>query len=894
MFVALRAACLLAAVGLFAGALAAQTYTRTQTSEAYAERTGNAIAATRIGDLDDGAWQVALPFSFPWFDRTCRQVFMTSNGSVAFGESSLTSNIVFPLTPPVGVIALQDAIHVFRTDLAGNELLKNFTAHAEPGRVVLQWRKVASKATAGACHFNFQCHLLSNGTIELHYGPEIVGFDQTLIFVSGLVDATGNSCFAGFGNTLTAQTSRPAANDVVTFVPSGFVQQNGVEVSVRAAGLPAQTDFKGLGSGRVVGSFTLTPRGAGGTVSSITVQHFAAGLTETFDLLIYRDMTNAGFLDAADVPIGGGAQSMAGSTSTTFTISEPITSIARHYLLVVNNTSFSTYYARGVNSAPFVVLGSGLTVDTSAWGQYRTEEHEFAPGHVVRAGISRCDVAPSLALPGAWDRPLLSFELRNQPQFGNAIVTQFQFALSLAGLLVGDITDVALWRDLGRRGYVDSDDRLLSHVTNPLSTNINLPASEWISNSGSDYLLTFTLNAASVAEGTVSAALVGLNFSTGVGALTPSGVYGNSVLCSQTGTTLLLRERPDARIDSLPVAATQANLPANAFNLITSFASTTVTSLVFRGDTTGLSAARLYLDNGGNTGRFDAGDTQVGGTPTIVSGMTGSVTFTFATPLAVNAGGSDLLLVVDLSGATPGSTVALSLDTSDIATVVPTAGVNTTGNSLVVQAGSANGVNITGVSLSSSVTLGPSEMKVLGTVQLTARGTGGGAPDINLAFLDAAGGVGDGSGFVLYMYLEGSGPLGALDSTDLLLNINDVSPFSTLATITLLDTGSSAAVTATRNILLCVRRHTLKFGGTATVAWRGFTGGTDVQLAAIPDALRSRLTATFSDPAKPAPPSDEPPRLEPSCTSGEATGLMLVATSLLAALWLARRRRFSA
>lgn len=889
MFAALRAACLLAVVGLFAAALSAQTYTRTQTTEAYSERTGTPLAATKLGNLDDGAWQVALPFDFPFFGRTYRQVFLNSNGSLSFIGAGPTSSSVSTLSTPVSAL-LRGSVHVLRTDLAGNELLTNFTAHAESGRVVFQWRQVAGAAHAGAYHLNFQCHLLSNGNIELRYGPETVNFDQDLTYVSGIVNESGAASFAGFNNLLTVQTLRPAASQLVTLVPSGFTQQSGVEIAVRQSGLPAAADFKGQGAGKVVGSFRLTPRGTGGTISGITVHHFAAGALETFDLLIYRDGANLGFLDASDVPLGGGAQSMAGSTSTTFVLSEPVTSVARDYLLVVNATSFGTYYERDVNSDHFSFDASDVTVDTLAWGRFFTALHEFAPGHVVRAGISRSYVAPAVARPGAWDRPLLSFELRNQPQYGNAIVTQFSFALTLSGIAIGDITDVAVYRDLGQRGVVDAQDTLVDFVTDPLSTTINLSSSEWIANTGSDYLLTFTLDPASVAEGTVSAALNSLNFSTGVGVVTPAGVSGNDVLCTQTGTTLLVRERPDARIDALPVAITQINLPANAFNLITSFATASVTSMVFRGNTVGVAAARLYQDTGSLPGRLDGVDAQVGGTPVIVSGVSGSVTFTFATSLAVNSGGGDMLLVVDLAGASVGASIALSLAPADIATAVPVAGLTASGNSLNVQAGGANGVNVTDVDLVSSMVLGANDKKVLGTVQLAARGVGGSAPQLHLAFLDSVGGVGDGSGLVLYMYIEGTGPLGVLDATDLLLNTNDVNPFTGSAAITLLANGTPNSVTGTRNILLCVRRHKWQFGGTTTVALRGFSGGTDVQMTFLPDALRTRVTASYSDPAAPTPPNDEPPKLEPSCSTGEGSGIWLLGLAALFALRLLRRR----
>ena len=104
MFVNARAAFLLAAVGLFASLLGAQTYTRTQTSATYVQRTGTTASATRIGNLDDGAWAFALPFDFAFFNRTYRQAFLTSNGSVCFTASAVTDASVSTLAVPVAVI----------------------------------------------------------------------------------------------------------------------------------------------------------------------------------------------------------------------------------------------------------------------------------------------------------------------------------------------------------------------------------------------------------------------------------------------------------------------------------------------------------------------------------------------------------------------------------------------------------------------------------------------------------------------------------------------------------------------------------------------------------------------------------------------------------------------
>ena len=72
---------------------------------------------------------------------------------------------------------------------------------------------------------------------------------------------------------------------------------------------------------------------------------------------------------------------------------------------------------------------------------------------------------------------------------------------------------------------------------------------------------------------------------------------------------------------------------------------------------------------------------------------------------------------------------------------------------------------------------------------------------------------------------------------------------------------------------------------------RGFAGGTDVQMPALPDALRSRLTASYTDPAQAPPVNNDPPQLERACSTGESASWWLVLLVLPALLRGLKRRR---
>ncbi len=886
---------LMAAVSLFASGLASQTYTRTQTTGAYVERTGTPAAATLVGNFNDGAFSFALPFDFAYFDRTYRHCFLNTNGQVTFTTANVASLDVANLTAVVASPTLRESINVLRSDLAGNDLTANFGIFVESGRVVFQWRRVGSATNAGAYHMNFQCHLLSNGTIELRYGPEIIAVDQDLSYVSGIVNASGAASFAGFNNLLTVQTARPAAGQIVTFVPAGFTQSDGVDLAGRVNASPAAGFYGGDTQDHVIANFRLAPRGAGATVTQIRVRHMAVNIADTMSLTLYRDGGLLGALDAPDVPLGGGAQSMSGAATTTFSISELVTTQAISYLLVLNVGATTTFYERDVNAYHFHILPTSADITSTAavWGGYYSEIHQSSPGPVVRAAVSREAARMNLARANTGNVPLVSFDLRTVSGFGNTTCSEMAFSVALTGLAISDIAEFRLYRDDGSlTGGVDPNDTQIGGtLANPTSTSFSFNVSEYLSSSGVNFLLTLRLGAAYAGNGQItgSLAFAGLDFLVTDTVVAPStAADGYPLLTTGTGASVILRPRLDGKLTSLPVAATSTNNAAVCFFLQTSTGTSNLSGLVFRGDTTGISAARLLEDTGTSRGRFDAGDIQLGLPGTIVSAAAGTITFGFAPSLALPPSGRNLLLVVDFTGAAAAVTHTMSLAPADVAATVAVAGVTVTGTAMTVQAGSANGVDITAVGFVGSVSFGGNQIGLVARVLMTARGTGGDAPALEFEVTDAAGGVGRLSGLRTLVFIEGAGPLGVLDSTDMLLNHYDRDPLDHTTPLTLLSSGSPASVTGVRSILICVRREGLPVDGIAGIAFRGFVGGTDVQIGTLPGALVSQI-AVFNNAVDSSGGDDEYADDGPRCSASETGSPWLMLGAIMALLLLTPR-----
>lgn len=891
MFPTMRVFALPVVLCLLAASLGAQSYTRFQTTLAYAERGGAPVPATLVGDLDDGALAYILPFDFPFFDRNYRQVFMNTNGQLAFSTADVTSAVTGSLAAPVGPVELRAAINVFRVDLCAGDRSQNLGIYPEAGRVVFQWRRVACAANAGAVYFNFQCHVFPNGNIELHYGPELVGFNQDTSFVSGIVSPSGGQSFAGFNNLLSVQTARPANGQLVTLAPTGYVYANGVDLTARLNAWPAASDFQGDNRTFVVGAFTLHPREAGGLVSGITVRHMSVAAMDGLSLVLYRDQGQIGVLEGNDVPLGGGPQSMAGASSTGFALSESIVAASVNYLLVVESTAFTTYFQRGINAAPFSILPAlgDVACSVGVTGGLFSEVHEFASGPVARVAVSRFSETVPLARAGQSNVVLLSFELRNVPAHGNAIVTGMNFTLSLSGLAASDLSSCSLYREGSGSGGVDATDTLLSSISDPVSASLSFSCSEYLTQEGADYLLVCAVRGAFAGNGSVSASVTSLAYAV-AGNVAPLGsAAGVAVLVAGTGNTVLLRPRPEASLAAMPVAATSSNNPANAFLLQTSFGTTTVSGLVFRGNTTGISGANLYRDSGSTPGRLDAGDTLVCA-GVVVSGVSGTVTCTPPSPISIDAAGSTFLLTADFTAATAGVSHTLSLATADISALTAAAGANVTGCTLTVQPGSANGVDVNLFQMSRNAVFGGSQLAVLARLRFTGRGMGGDAPSLRLGFTHASGGAGKMVGLRALVFLEGAGPLGILDATDMLLYCREAAPLDDSVALPLLLTGSPLPVTGVRNLLICLGRASRPVSGEVTVAFKGIEGGTDVQWLAT-QTPQSTAVSVRNAAVNTVGGRDEYGDEGPRCSTGEDQSAVVTWLGLLALLVACTRWR---
>ena len=115
---------------------------------------------------DDDAERVALPFAFPFFDKTYSEVFVHSDGNVTFEEpeaSSTSRSFARMVAGPPRIAALF-------TDLDPTRSQAAVTAHLGAGRVVVTWRDVPEFRFAGTGRRQtFQLVLHQDGRIEFHY-----------------------------------------------------------------------------------------------------------------------------------------------------------------------------------------------------------------------------------------------------------------------------------------------------------------------------------------------------------------------------------------------------------------------------------------------------------------------------------------------------------------------------------------------------------------------------------------------------------------------------------------------------------------------------------------------------------------------------------------------------
>ena len=115
---------------------------------------------------DDDAERVALPFAFPFFDKTYSEVFVHSDGNVTFEEpeaSSTSRSFARMAAGPPRIAPLF-------TDLDPSLPQAAVTAHLAANRVVVTWRDVPEFRFAGTGRRQtFQLALHQDGRIEFHY-----------------------------------------------------------------------------------------------------------------------------------------------------------------------------------------------------------------------------------------------------------------------------------------------------------------------------------------------------------------------------------------------------------------------------------------------------------------------------------------------------------------------------------------------------------------------------------------------------------------------------------------------------------------------------------------------------------------------------------------------------
>lgn len=835
----------------FAATLSAQ-YVRTTSTAAYSERSGggvlgNVVRPDTYGQL--GAW--VLPFDFPFYDRTYRQILVNGHGRVGF----TTDNAEDPadtgdLTGGVSNTTLRGCIHAISGELVFSPLRTNImTVHFESGRVVVQWKDAAFINDNQLQFFDFQVHLLDTGVIELHMGPNNnLGPDQP-DFISGIANFAGTSVTAGFGNVLTRQSTLPADGSVVTFTPGAFMMASGVEVRCSANG-NVLTTFGSNAGDVVFGRFSLTARGAGGTVSSIQVDHADAG-GDPITMRIMRDNAPKGVLDGTDVQVGT-TQSPAASTSVFSGLSEAITTGTTDYLVIANIGSLTDS-----SLAAFVVSGADMVATSTVWGVSGAPFVGWIEGPFANIAASQDRSLEPLVTAASGEQPGLSFEvtrgvffdidfgtfdlIERRFDFGALTTTTMGFNAIFNGAAITDIATVRLYRDGGTIGALDAKDVLLGTITSPVSSALTFSGlSEVASLSGTDYLLTFTLSAAYSGFGDVRFQANDNNFvsSTAGADYGTNGAIGGDSIRLAGGTRVVISTPFEAFIDQRPVSGGETDLTACPFSLQTTTGSATVTALTFTGTlaVADISSPRLFRD-AGTRGVLDAADTLVAITPTVavnqiaLAGLSESIG---VTP-------SYYILVFNVAAAPPSASFGVNLANTGVITGGTVSG--SAGGTQFARGGTlANGVDITQLQLlNNGATLDGTEMLPVCRVQLTPRGLGGDAPSLLLSMLDAVGGVGNGSGLQFWVFLEGAGPLGKLDASDIHIPTLVDNPLT-------IDLGqANGDVNVVRNMLVCVNRRNPSITGSFGLTIAGFISGTDLRLLTpLPVGQRSSFKVAIS------------------------------------------------
>ena len=800
----------------FAGALSAQ-YTRTETTATYVQRTGTSIAGQElyVSGIDDSALLVQLPFDFQYFDRVYRSCWISSNGRVCFNTDNATTFSAPPnLTPSVGS-NYTDTIFAIGGDLYARTegIYSTLGAYSESGRVVLQWTNVSFFSGMRCSYLNFQVHLLSNGNVEMHYGPEnvIPNYSHNIPFASGMVNFDGSASVFGFGNTTSQQTTRPVANTLVTLAltasPANTVTINQNPMPLRRFVPAPATDLPVL-------SFKLVRSGMGAMVTELDFNHADfAGDGNPVTLKLVKDTGTIGSYDG-EAAIGALA-TMGGNTSVTG-LTEDLTSVASaNYLLVASYATLSVVSQSGF------YCGSGMPA--SMTGSAISNRIALAPqGMAWFAGSIPNSIRPA-ATVGSTHQRLMTFSIQQDADSPSYSLTQMSFGLTLTGVTLADIDQLQLWRDAGTPGEWDASDTLISTVTSVSTTNLFTGLSEATTKSGTAYIVTADISASLAASGTLKLTYnlpsSGTPFPTG-------SSTGELLQVAGPGSTLIVRDVPDYALTSVTAAVSEIGVHANVFELIAGSGSGTVTQIDFsetQSSNSQVTDARLYQDTGTSPGRYDTGDTPIPATVTLGAA---TISMSLTTPLTVTGVAKRFVLVVDIAS---NASNDMRFDVGGMS--ITSNFVNQTGAStgtfLDQRAGSANGVNLSAALLTTSANIYTNKLVILGQARCQARGTGGAAPTLHFVLGDNPCGRGANCRIFFQVWLEGAGPLGALDATD----VECHGFYSTNGSVQF-QLGSTPFVPAgvTRDFLI-VARHIaapgVDIGGPFDVHFGGYSAGTD-------------------------------------------------------------------
>lgn len=181
-------------IALLSGAAAAQYVATTQAISGYPALTNpQAVVLTAPNSVSDrGRADVALPFTFQFYNRRYTSITVTANGMAFFEQSTsptddFPSNVAIPSTnEPNGVIA------PFWDDLDGNNgtsALRQQVVTGPNGQgLAIEWKDWNRRF--GMFTLNFQLRLWENGVIEFFYGT-MLGSGQAISATIGIESPTG-------------------------------------------------------------------------------------------------------------------------------------------------------------------------------------------------------------------------------------------------------------------------------------------------------------------------------------------------------------------------------------------------------------------------------------------------------------------------------------------------------------------------------------------------------------------------------------------------------------------------------------------------------------------------------------------------------------------------------